>query len=74
MSGLGSAAGMMAFSDRRLKRNIERTGETPAGVPWYRFEYIWGEKSQGVMADEAPEDAVSIHPSGYAMVDYSRIK
>src|SRR5690606_1145460 len=33
------------FSDRRLKKNIERIS-TVKGLPWYRFEYIWGEESR----------------------------
>jgi hypothetical protein len=73
MSGLGSAAGMMGmFSDRRLKKNIKRIGEHN-GTPWYSFEYIWGQPSIGVMADEAPPEAVSVHPSGFLMVDYSKV-
>jgi hypothetical protein len=72
MSGVGSAAGMMAMSDRRLKRNIRRIGERN-GTPWYEFDYVWGEKGIGVMADEAPAAAVHIHPSGYLMVDYSKV-
>ncbi|RLA03602.1 MAG: hypothetical protein DRQ47_04875, partial [Gammaproteobacteria bacterium] len=43
MGGLGSAAGMFGFSDRRLKKNIRRIGTTPGGTPWYSFDYLWGE-------------------------------
>ena len=71
MSGASLGA---SFSDRRLKRNIERIGTTPAGYPWYRFEYLWGEPGEGVMADEVPSDWVVQHPSGYAMVDYGRVQ
>ena len=71
MSGASLGA---SFSDRRLKRNIERIGTTPAGYPWYRFEYLWGEPGEGVMADEVPPDWVIQHPSGYAMVDYGRVQ
>ena len=73
MSGLGSAAGIAGmFSDRRLKRNIKRLGEIN-GTPWYSFDYVWGESAIGVMADEAPPEAVFMHPSGYLMVDYSKV-
>lgn len=73
MGGVSSIAGMAGmFSDRRLKRNIQRIGERN-GIPWYEFEYVWGQKAIGVMADEAPADAVHIHPSGFLMVDYSKV-
>jgi len=76
LGGAMSGAGMMgsAFSDRRLKRNVERIGTTPGGYPWYRFEYLWGEPGEGVMADEVPQDWVIQHPSGYAKVDYGRVQ
>ena len=69
----GASIGKM-FSDRRLKRNVERIGTTPGGYPWYRFEYLWGEPGEGVMADEVPPDWVIQHPSGYAMVDYGEVQ
>lgn len=71
-SGLGSAAGAAGmFSDRRLKRKINKIGEHN-GVNWYEFEYVWGEQAVGVMADEVPHAAFE-HPSGFLMVDYSRV-
>lgn len=57
------------FSDRRLKRNIERIG-TVKGLPWYRFEYIWGEESEGFLSDEVPKEFVSQY-MGYDHVDYA---
>ena len=61
------------FSDRRLKRDIEKIGETPGGTNLYSFRYIWGDDEQiGVMADEVPH-AVSGHVGGFAVVDYSRV-
>ena len=68
---LGSA--LMAFSDRRLKRNIRRAGSSPRGYPWYKFTYIWGEASEGVMSDEVDPSIVSRHHSGYDCVDYSKV-
>lgn len=59
------------FSDRRLKKNIERIG-TVRGLPWYRFEYIWGGESEGFMSDEVPEQFVSQY-MGYDQVDYAGI-
>lgn len=74
LAGAGAASGLgwRPFSDRRLKTNIRRVG-TWRGYPWYAFHYVWGEASQGVMADEVNADAVIMDPSGYARVDYSRI-
>ena len=72
LTGLGTAA-MFAFSDRRLKSNIRRIGATTlGGQPVYRY-LIFGRDEIGVMADESPPEAVFRHPSGYLMVDYSRI-
>jgi hypothetical protein len=81
--GLG-AAGLMAFSDERLKENIEPLGEvpvdTPAGeqdVPVYSYEYKFapGVKQVGVMAQELRKvrpDAVV--PMGkYLAVDYAKV-
>jgi hypothetical protein len=73
--GAGNAGGFSnLFSDRRLKRNVKRIG-TYNGLPWYYFEYIWGEPSVGVMADEV----VKVRPEavgssgGFATVDYGRL-
>ena len=75
MTSLGAAA-ITAFSDRRLKTNITRIGTHPLGIGWYEFDYLWGEHAQGVMADELQPvmpEAVVMHPSGYAMVNYALI-
>jgi hypothetical protein len=76
-SNLWNSAAMVGagyfMSDRRLKRNIKRIG-TVSGRPWYSFDYIWGESSQGVMSDEINQDAVIVTPSGFDMVDYAKIR
>lgn len=69
----GAAIGAMAFmSDRRLKKNV-----VPLGRGWYAFSYLWDEGLHfGVMAQEVlthTPEAVITHPSGYLMVDYSRL-
>ena len=73
---LGTAATYAAyfFSDRRLKKNINHIGIVN-GHNIYSFEYVWGEPSIGVMADEVLhiEGAVHKHSSGYLMVDYARL-
>ena len=47
------------------------------------YSWDWNEKGKalagdqptiGVMAHEADSDAVSLHESGYLMVDYSKVK
>lgn len=73
--GAASAATTAAISsDRRLKTNIEQIGTTPAGYPWYSFDYVWGTPGEGVMADEVPEDWVKYGADGFATVDYSKVK
>lgn len=78
MQGLGAASSIAslfaAFSDRRLKRDIEHVWTDANGLRWYEFNYHWDEPNTarrfGVMADEAPAHAVLEHPSGYKMVRY----
>jgi hypothetical protein len=67
-----AGAGMGMMCDRRLKTNIKRLG-TFLGFPFYSFDYVWGEKAAGVMADEVNSSARSVHASGYHMVDYSKL-
>ena len=74
---LGTAGGLaaMKFSDRRLKSNIERIGTHPIGLPIYEYD-IFGERQIGFMADEVEAfmpAAVSVHPSGFKMVDYKML-
>jgi hypothetical protein len=70
----GAAALGTLLSDRRLKRDIKRIGSTPSGIPVYSFNYLWGEPAVGVMSDEVPEEWVVRHPSGFDMVDYTRVR
>ena len=67
------AGGAMAMSDARLKTNIVRIGQTPAGYGWYEYD-ILGRRKQGVMAQEVPAEWTARHPSGYLMVDYSKVQ
>lgn len=77
--GIGNAIqGTMAFfSDRRLKTDIEHIGKMEDGLNVYSFKYIGSDEQRtGVMADEVKAfypDAVAIHESGYAMVDYAKL-
>lgn len=76
---LGGAAiikyGLPSLSDRRFKKNIKRCGTLANGLPLYEFEYLWGEKKRGVMADEVEKvmpHAVS-KINGISFVNYAAI-
>jgi hypothetical protein len=71
-------AGYLAASDRRLKKDIKRVGETKGGAPLYQFSYLWDDvKHIGTMAqdilDTQPE-AVKVMDNGYYAVDYEVLK
>jgi hypothetical protein len=71
-----TAAGAGAFSDRRLKTNIVKTGELEDGLGTYDWEYIWGEKASGVMADEVETLrpwALGAEVNGFKTVNYAQI-
>ena len=75
-------AGIMAFSDVRLKENIKPVGVMPNGLTLYSFEYVDEVKSHplagegvhvGVMAQEVEQVfpyAVRTLDDGYKVVDY----
>ena len=72
----GAGLYKMLASDIRLKRNIQRIGTHVLGIGIYLFEYIWGEWSVGVMAQEVlsvKPDAVHLHPSGFMLVDFGNL-
>lgn len=73
----GGAALATAFSDRRLKQNIELVGrDERTMLPLYEFEYIngSGRRFLGVMAQDVAEshpDMVFTMPDGYMAVNYA---
>ena len=79
LMGLGGA-GIMAFSDIRMKENIKQINWLPNGLPVYTYEYkpefkdIAGHgKFVGVMAQEVElvqPEAVITNANGYKMVNY----
>ena len=75
MSAAGSAMSPSP-SDRRLKKNINKIGESPNGLNIYSFEFKdskYGEGLfQGVMSDEVPQEVVGTR-DGYDTVDYSML-
>jgi hypothetical protein len=66
-----------AFSDRRLKTDIEHVGYLPNGLPTYQYRYNNEQTRRlGVMSDDVKEfmpDAVVVDGSGYEMVNYQMI-
>jgi hypothetical protein len=75
---LGGAAKMYtAFSDARLKQNIEAVGrDERTGLTLYEFEYTNGDGRRfvGVMAQDVIKkypDMVSTMPNGYMAVNYA---
>lgn len=81
-STLGSIASTLGgiasiFSDRRLKRDIERVGEFPDGLGIYAYRYVMGAKRVlGVMADEVAKLrpwALGPERAGYATVNYGAL-
>jgi len=65
-------------SDRRLKKDINKTGVSKKGLNIYSFKYINESKYgqgifQGVMSDEIPKEAVIKDEDGYDKVDYSKL-
>ena len=73
LMGLG-AAGLAAFSDRRLKSNIVKVGEHPRGFGIYEYD-IFGHREIGVMADEVEKvipQAVGEY-LGFKVVNYGRL-
>ena len=77
LAGSALMAGRLgAFSDRRLKSNIEQVGTHPLGIGIYEYD-IFGNRERGVMADEVLSvmpNAVSVHPSGFMQVDYGMLQ
>jgi len=69
-------AGKYNSSDRRLKKNINKIGQSASGLNIYSFEYknpSDGEGLfQGVMSDEVPQEAV-INNGEYDMVNYGML-
>jgi hypothetical protein len=77
----GGAMGMS--SDRRLKQDIVRIGDHPAGFGLYLYSYLPAFRDEcghgrqfGVMADEVEAivpEAVTVRPDGYQAVYYDML-
>ena len=72
---IGGVAGML--SERSMKKNIKKVGESPSGLNVYNFEYKNKKhgkgKFQGVMSDEVPSYAVVSRPGKPDIVNYNLI-
>lgn len=79
LGSIASAVGGIAsiFSDRRLKRDIERVGEFADGLGIYTFRYVMNAKRVlGVMADEVGKLrpwALGPVRAGFATVNYGAL-
>ena len=66
----------LAFSDRKLKKNINKIGESPSGLNIYSFEFKNSKHGeglfQGVISDEVPQKAVGTR-DGYDTVNYNML-
>ncbi len=68
------------FSDRRLKHDVERIGQTDDGLPIYSYKYNGDDKTQiGLMAQDVEKEkpeAVGLAPAAdgnlYKTVDYEK--
>lgn len=72
IGGIAKGIGSL-FSDINTKENIKQIGETPKGIPLYRFNYKGNPQEMfGVMAQELMQynPSLVIHNPGALMVDY----
>ena len=76
-AGMLGGAFMMKPSDLRLKKNVIKLGtHKTLGIGVYIWDYIWGEKGAGVMAQELERimpEAVITMPNGFKAVNYGAI-
>ena len=76
-SSLGALGWTPLASDRRLKENIQKIGESISGLGIYKFNYIGKAKQYiGAMADEVIKvvpEAVSTMDNGFLGINYNLI-
>lgn len=79
--GIGAAGsvagGWLSKSDVRLKKNIVKLGiHKTLGIGLYTWDYLWGQKGAGVMAQELQKvmpEAVFEMDDGYLAVNYAML-
>ena len=78
MNMIGNLAGAgAAASDKTLKENIVKVGQSPSGFNVYEWNYLWSpERFRGVIAQEVQKikpKAVLSNIFGHLLVDYSKL-
>jgi hypothetical protein len=81
MNALGNiastGASLYMMSDKTLKENIVKVGQSPSGFNVYEWNYLWSpERFRGVIAQEVQKikpKAVLSNIFGHLMVDYSKL-
>lgn len=78
MDAISNIAGSaIAASDKTLKENIVKVGQSPSGFNIYEWNYLWSpERFRGVIAQEVQKvkpQAVLSNIFGYLMVDYNKL-
>ena len=75
MNAVGNIATML--SDKTLKENIVKVGQSPSGFNVYEWNYLWSpERFRGVIAQEVQKikpKAVLSNIFGHLLVDYSKL-
>ena len=76
-TGMSIASPFIIASDRSLKENIKKLGDSPSGIGIYKFNYIGHAKKYiGAMADDVMKvvpEAVVTMANGYFNVNYNLI-
>lgn len=75
LGAIGSIAGAIPWSDKRLKENIETVGKDDKGRRWVEYNYIWDKdtKHVGLLAQDVKKTdpkAVVKDKSGFYKVNY----
>ena len=78
MNAIGNIiGGAAAGSDKTLKENIVKVGQSPSGLNIYEWNYLWSpERFRGVIAQEVQKikpQAVLSNIFGHLLVDYSKL-
>jgi hypothetical protein len=77
LGSIGSAAVPLMFSDRRLKTDIAKVGETKKGLPIYTYKYKGDDTTQmGVMAQDVEKKTPKAvkEVGGFKAVNYKLVK
>lgn len=73
LAQMGAQVGGAAIaSDKRFKRNIHKIGSVK-GVGFYEFDYVNGEHSIGVIAQDIDIPNAVTNKDGYLYVDYNKV-